>query len=82
MTGWTEGRVEALARLCDSGVDRLVDMHFSEDMGKKAEELHLNLVVAGHVSSDTLGMNLVLDRIESRGLQVRCVPGMVRIRRD
>jgi putative NIF3 family GTP cyclohydrolase 1 type 2 len=82
MTGGTEGPVEALERLRDSGVDTLVDMHFSEDLRKKAEELHVNLVVAGHVSSDTLGMNLVLDRIEPRGVQVRCVSGMVRVRRD
>lgn len=81
MTGGTEGPPEALERLRDSGVDTLVGMHFSEDYRKRAEKLRLNLVVAGHVSSDTLGMNLVLDRIESAGVQVRCVSGMVRVPR-
>lgn len=82
MTGGTEGPVESLERLRDAGVDTLVDMHFSEEFRKKADELHMSLVVAGHVSSDTLGMNLVLDRIEPKGVEVRCVSGMVRVRRS
>ena len=81
MTGGTEGPKESLDRLRDAGVDTLVDMHFSEDFRKHAEELHMNLVIAGHVSSDTLGMNLVLDRIEPHGVHVRCVSGMVRVSR-
>jgi hypothetical protein len=61
----------------------LVGMHYSEDHRKKAEELKLNLVIAGHVSSDTLGMNLVLDEIESAGdIEIRCTSGMVRVRRS
>ncbi|HEX9092824.1 MAG TPA: NGG1p interacting factor NIF3 [Coriobacteriia bacterium] len=81
MTGGTEGPAEALERLRDAGVGTLVGMHYSEEHRKKAEELHLNLIVAGHISSDTLGMNLVLDRIESKGVSVRCVSGMIRVRR-
>jgi hypothetical protein len=82
MTGGTEGPVESLERLRSVGVDTLVDMHFSEDFRKKADELHMSLVVAGHISSDTLGMNLVLDRIEPNGVYVRCLSGMIRVRRS
>jgi nucleotide-binding universal stress UspA family protein len=81
MTGGTEGPVDALDRLSAAGVDTLVGMHYGEEHRKRAEELHMNLVVAGHISSDTLGMNLVLDRIEPHGVAVRCVSGMVRVRR-
>jgi len=81
MTGGTEGPVESLERLRDAGVDTLIGMHYSEDYRKRAEELHMNLVNAGHVSSDTLGMNLVLDRIEPHGVQVRCISGMIRVSR-
>lgn len=42
----------------------------------------MNLVIAGHVSSDTLGMNLILDRIEPAGVEVRCCSGMIRVRRS
>jgi putative NIF3 family GTP cyclohydrolase 1 type 2 len=81
MTGGTEGPTDALNRLSAAGVDTLVGMHYGEEHRKRAEDLHMNLVIAGHISSDTLGMNLVLDRIESQGVAVRCVSGIVRVRR-
>lgn len=81
MTGGTEGPKEALDKLVAAGVDTLVGMHYSEEHKKHAEALHLNLVIAGHVSSDALGMNLVLDKIESQGVHVVCTSGMVRVQR-
>ncbi len=81
MTGGTEGPTDALNRLSAAGVDTLVGMHYSEEHRKRAEDLHMNLVLAGHISSDTLGMNLILDRIESRGVEVVCTSGIVRVRR-
>jgi hypothetical protein len=82
MTGGTEGPKEALDRLASAGVDTLVGMHFSEDYRKHAAKLELNLVVAGHISSDALGMNLVLDAIERLGpVEVVCCSGMVRVKR-
>lgn len=82
MTGGTEGPKEALDRLSAAGVGTLVGMHYSEEHRKHAEKLKLNLVIAGHVSSDALGMNLVLDEIESQGVEVHCVSGMVRVQRN
>ncbi len=82
MTGGTEGPKEALDRLSAAGVGTLVGMHYSEEHRKHAEKLKLNLVIAGHISSDTLGMNLVLDEIEGQDVQIRCVSGMVRVRRS
>jgi len=79
MTGGTEGPVDALDRLSANGVDTLVGMHYGEEHRTRAESLHMNLVIAGHISSDTLGMNLVLDRIEPRGVEVVCTSGMVRV---
>jgi hypothetical protein len=82
MTGGTEGPVDALDRLSAAGVDTLVGMHYGEEHRKRAEALHMNLVIAGHISSDTLGMNLILDRIESRGVAVCCTSGIVRVHRS
>lgn len=82
MTGGTEGPTDALNRLSAAGVGTLVGMHYSEEHKKRAEELKLNLVIAGHISSDVLGMNLVLDAIEKLGpVEVVCTSGMVRVRR-
>jgi hypothetical protein len=82
MTGGTEGPTDALNRLSDAGVGTLVGMHYSEEHRKRAEELKVNLVIAGHISSDVLGMNLILDAIEREGdLQLVPTSGMVRFSR-
>ena len=82
MTGGTEGPTDALNRLSQAGVGTLVGMHYSEEHKKRAEELKLNLIVAGHISSDVLGMNLVLDQIEAEGdVAISCASGMVRVKR-
>ncbi len=82
MTGGTEGPMDALNRLSAAGVGTLVGMHYSEDHRKRAEELKLNLVIAGHISSDVLGMNLILDAIQKQGeLDVVAASGMVRVSR-
>jgi hypothetical protein len=82
MTGGTEGPKDALDRLSAAGVDTLVGMHYSEEHKKRATELSMNLVVAGHISSDALGMNLVLDEIAKAGdVEVLCCSGMIRVAR-
>ncbi len=83
MTGGTEGPKDALNRLSAAGVGTLVGMHYSEEHRTRAEELGLNLVVAGHISSDVLGMNLILDKLEAIGpLEIVCTSGMVRFKRS
>ncbi|PKQ29781.1 MAG: NGG1p interacting factor NIF3 [Actinobacteria bacterium HGW-Actinobacteria-10] len=83
MTGGTEGPLDALDKLVAAGVGTLVGMHYSEEHRKHAEEIKLNLIVAGHISSDTLGMNLILDEIEKAGdIEIVCTSGMVRVKRS
>ena len=82
MTGGTEGPIDALDRLSAAGVGTFVGMHYSEEHRKRAEDLKLNLVIAGHISSDVLGVNLVLDEIEKAGpVSIVCASGMVRVKR-
>jgi putative NIF3 family GTP cyclohydrolase 1 type 2 len=61
MTGGTEGAKDIFESLTTSGVSTIVGMHLSEDHRKEAEKNHLNVVIAGHISSDTLGLNLLID---------------------
>jgi hypothetical protein len=81
MTGGTEGPIEALERLSAAGVDTLVGMHYGKEHLEKAKELKVNLVIAGHISSDAVGMNIVLDDIEAAGVEIVCTSGMVRVKR-
>ncbi len=63
MTGGTSGSKDTLERLSQSGVGTIVGMHMSEDHRKEAEKHHLNVVIAGHIASDALGLNLLLDAV-------------------
>ena len=63
MTGGTEGSKEVFESLTTAGVNTIVAMHLSEEHRKEAEKHHLNVVIAGHISSDNLGVNLLLDQI-------------------
>ncbi len=66
MTGGTEGPKQALDKLAKKGVRTLVSMHLGEEHFRKLREVNLNVVIAGHISSDTLGLNLLLDGIEKQ----------------
>ncbi len=66
MTGGTSGPDKIFARLSQSGVKTLVGMHCKEENYKTAASEYINYVIAGHISSDNLGMNLLLDEIEKR----------------
>jgi putative NIF3 family GTP cyclohydrolase 1 type 2 len=66
MTGGTEGAIESLEKLAQSGVGTIVGMHMSEEHYKNAEKYHINVVIAGHISSDTLGLNLIFDEVEKK----------------
>ena len=63
MTGGTEGAKEIFESLTNSGISTIVGMHISEEHRKQAEKHHLNVIIAGHISSDNLGLNLLLDEI-------------------
>ncbi len=64
MTGGTEGSKEIFRTLSTSGINTAVCMHLSEDHRKEAEKNHLNVIIAGHIASDNLGINLLLDRLK------------------
>lgn len=63
MTGGTEGSKEIFGSLASGGVNTIVAMHLSEEHRKEAEKNHLNVIIAGHISSDNLGLNLLLDAL-------------------
>jgi hypothetical protein len=83
MTGGTEGSEEALEKLSLSGVGTIVGMHMSEKHYENAEKFHINVVIAGHMASDTLGLNFLLDRaIEKFGpLNIISCSGFYRVHR-
>ncbi|HPM43402.1 MAG TPA: NGG1p interacting factor NIF3 [Candidatus Omnitrophota bacterium] len=82
MTGGTEGPKKIFPRLSQAGVGTIVAMHLSEEHYKHAKGEHINVVIAGHIASDNLGLNLLLDEIEKKEkLNIIQCSGFVRVRR-
>jgi len=73
MTGGTEGAKDIFESLANSGVNTIVGMHLSEEHRKEAEKRHMNVVIAGHISSDNVGMNLILDAVQKKG-KIKIIP--------
>jgi len=82
MTGGTSGSEDAYAKLAQAGVGTLLVMHIGEKHRKEAEKNHVNVIIAGHMASDSLGMNLLLDGLEEKGLEIVPCAGLIRIRRN
>lgn len=82
MTGGTEGPKKIFPRLSQAGIGTIVAMHLSEEHYKHAKGEHINVVIAGHIASDNLGLNLLLDEIEKKEkLNIIPCSGFVRVRR-
>jgi len=82
MTGGTEGSKDIFESLANSGVSTIVAMHLSEEHRKEAEKRHMNMVIAGHISSDNVGVNLMLDELEKvEQLEVLPCSGFRRFKR-
>ncbi|MGQ9706171.1 MAG: NGG1p interacting factor NIF3 [bacterium] len=64
MTGGTGGSKEAFEKLTQTtDIGTIICMHIREENLKMARDNHINVIIAGHMASDTLGMNLLLDKI-------------------
>ncbi|MBM7624644.1 Nif3-like dinuclear metal center hexameric protein [Sporohalobacter salinus] len=82
MTGGTGGSKEAFKNLSQAGVGTLVCMHIGEEHRKMAEENHINVIIAGHMASDSIGLNLFLDRLKEKEIEIIPCSGLIRVERD
>jgi len=82
MTGGTEGPKKVLEKLADNGVGTIVGMHMSEDLRNEADKQNIHVVIAGHMSSDSVGINLLMDELERQGVATIATSGLIRVHRD
>lgn len=81
MTGGTDGSKEIYQVMANAGIGTVVSMHQSEEHREAAEKAHINVIVAGHISSDSIGVNLFLDELEKRDVEIIPFSGLIRISR-
>ena len=70
MTGGTNGAKEMFQFFAASNISTVVGMHFTEEHRNEAEANHINIVIAGHIASDNLGMNLLFDSTLSKDIKI------------
>lgn len=82
ITGGTSGSKEMYEKMSQAGIGTIISMHQSEPYKELAEKANINVIVAGHISSDSLGMNLFLDELEKKGVEIMPCSGLIRISRN
>lgn len=81
MTGGTNPSAKVYEQLSQYGISTILGMHMRDDSMKIASEHHMNVIIAGHIASDSLGMNLFLDELEKRGIEIIPCSGLIRVSR-
>jgi putative NIF3 family GTP cyclohydrolase 1 type 2 len=81
-TGGTSGSKDMFEKMAQAGIGTIIGMHMSEEHRKEAEKNHINVLIAGHMSSDSLGLNLFLDELEKKGIEIIPLSGLFRITRN
>jgi putative NIF3 family GTP cyclohydrolase 1 type 2 len=79
ITGGTSSSKDIYEKLSQAGIGTIIGMHMTEESRKEAEKAHINVVIAGHISSDSLGMNLFLDELQKRGIEIVPCSGLIRV---
>jgi len=77
ITGGTEGSAKIYEKMAQAGIGTIIGMHMSEEHKKEAEAAHINVVVAGHMSSDSVGVNLFLNQLEKQGIKIVPCGGLI-----
>ncbi|MDK2463489.1 MAG: hypothetical protein QI223_01765 [Candidatus Korarchaeota archaeon] len=64
----------------EHGVDTVIYIHLElGDLSALRESgVRGNLIVTGHIASDSVGINLLIDELESRGIEVITYGGIIR----
>lgn len=81
VAGGTEGSPKLFEKMAIAGIGTVVGMHISEEGRKEAEAANVNVVIAGHISTDSLGVNLFLDQLQKRGIEIIPCSGLIRVSR-
>jgi len=78
MAGYTGPGGAVLKQYFEGGVGTLILMHIPEkDVKELKEQGYGNVIVAGHMSSDSLGMNKIADEWRKQGVEVTMMSGVI-----
>jgi hypothetical protein len=82
MAAGTNGGAPVYRTYYEHGYDTILAMHIDERDLHELEQLQrpsANLVITGHMPSDSIGMNRVIAALEQRGIEVIAGSGVIRV---
>jgi len=80
MSGLTGPGAKILKEYFEAGVGTLVMMHVPEKDAKEIKEQGIgNVVIAGHMSSDSLGLNKLAKEWAKKGVETTMMSGIVEV---
>jgi putative NIF3 family GTP cyclohydrolase 1 type 2 len=82
MCGGTAYPKEVYEKLSHAGVGTVICMHVPESHIEEARKNHVNIIISGHMASDSLGINLFADRVEQEGVEITPCSGLIRVKRS
>lgn len=76
--GGTGGGAKVFKAYFEAGIGTLVVMHVPDDVVKEVKSQNIgNIIVAGHMASDSVGINELIREFESSGLEVLRFSGVI-----
>src|SRR5437660_1287343 len=82
MAAGTNGGAPVFRTYYEHGYDTILAMHVDERDLRELEQLQrpgANLVITGHMPSDSIGMNRVISALEQQGVEVIAGSGVIRV---
>ena len=80
MSGLTIPGAKILKEYFEAGVGTLVMMHIPEKDAKEIKEQNIgNVIIAGHMSSDSLGLNKIASQWSKQGVETTMMSGIVEV---
>jgi putative NIF3 family GTP cyclohydrolase 1 type 2 len=80
ITGGTSGSKDIYEKMSQYGIGTVVGMHMEEESRKNAEKHHINVVIAGHMASDSVGVNLFLKKLKKEKIDLIPAGGLITIK--
>ena len=77
-TGGTSGNKNIYQRLSYAGVDTIVGMHMGTEHEKEVKKYNMNVIIAGHYSSDSIGITKLLEQILPKDVEIIKCSGYIR----
>jgi putative NIF3 family GTP cyclohydrolase 1 type 2 len=68
--------------LVQAGVGTVICMHVPENHIEEAKKYHINVVISGHMASDSLGINILADKLEKEEITITPFSGYIRVKRS